>query len=143
MKKLQSQPLQALSVAAVLVAAFALFAPPSDARAARGSRSLQIEGVALPSMTRRATELALLAVPDGHVFVVPGLARAATSPLAYRVDVRFDGETVLKTSFSYDPEGACGMVCTLPSGLVAESGALVEVAATMNAGGVLLGYLAY
>ena len=93
-------------------------------------------------MMRRVTETNPLTVPPGKVFVITGVCREKTSPSEYRIDAIFDGETVLKTSFSYNLDGANGMICDVPPGLVAPSGTLVEVLGSKDAGGVLLGYLA-
>jgi hypothetical protein len=87
LRRLQVQPFQAFSIAFVLVG-IGLLAMPADAIAQRRmSRTLRIEGVPLASMMRRITETTRLTVPEGEVFVVMGLARHATSPLAYRIDV--------------------------------------------------------
>ena len=143
MKNFSAQPLQLLSIGLVLACVGMIANPADAARSGRKARrAVQIEGIAVPSQMRRVTESTPLIVPEGQVFVVTGLCRERTSPLAYRVDVKFDGQTVLKTSFSYAPEGSGGMVCDVPPGFVAPAGTLIEAFGSNNAGGVVLGYLA-
>jgi len=136
-------------VGASMVAAILLGGIPFPALAARQSRiafdasgPVEIVGIPTPDQMLTIYEDTPFTVPPDSYFVVTGVGRSKTSPSAYRVDVLFDGQAMLKTSFSYDAYGAAGMLADVPPGLVAPAGVVVEALSSFNAGGVIFGYVA-
>lgn len=105
---------------------------------------LTINGIPTPQQMARVQEGTDLTVPPGKVFVVTGLGSySAENDL--RVGVRFGAQTVLAATISQlTGSGAGPAVVSVPPGMVAQSGELVQAVTLQGAGpyAVVLGYLA-